>query len=91
LISPAIEMSKVFIEAFAVEFVGHSDVRFEHIPCRGRDGNEAIRMLERIEGPRPEFELGPSWRGRIFSTEKSNLSSEGPCQAYVAPVVNSTP
>ena len=38
LISPAIEMSKVFIEASAVGMASQSGVRFENIPCHGRDG-----------------------------------------------------
>jgi hypothetical protein len=63
LISPAIEMSKVFIEEFAAVSV----MRFENIPCRGRDGivrvcgyggcKEEIWMDERIEALSPDFKL----------------------------------
>ena len=50
-------MSKVFIEAFAVGIVNQSGVRFENIPCRGRDalfkfavpgGKKEIWVVERI-------------------------------------------
>ena len=44
MISPASEMSKVFIEAFAAGIVSQSGVRFENIPCRGRDGKTTVRI-----------------------------------------------